>query len=73
MKPRLAAAAALILIWALQGCGKQHGTGSTSANPKVDSAVSDFIESSTGTSDPTAAAIAQLEEETDIVLADDES
>lgn len=72
MKSQFAAITALILIWALQGCGKQHGTGGASANPKVDSAVSDFIESSTGTSDPSATAIAQLEEETDIVLGDDE-
>lgn len=73
MKPRFSAIAALILIWALPGCGKMHGTGGNSANPNVNSAVSDFIESSTGTSDPTAAAIAQLEEETDIILGDEES
>lgn len=72
MKTRFAATVALILIWALQGCGSQHGTGGVPSNAKVNPAVSDFIESSTGTSDPTAAALAQLEEETDIVLGDDE-
>lgn len=72
MKSQFAATTALILIWALQGCAKMHGTGGASANPKVDSVVSDFIESSTGTSDPSATAIAQLEEETDVVLLGDD-